>query len=198
MCQQSQEAMNNLTTMFKQSQDPLSSAPPYNPKGIESSHSTSFHSNHFQHDLCLPRVEVNKFDGLDPMGWVTQMEHYFSLHDITDELAKLHYGVLYLDLERWKWWKWSKNACQGYVAWTQFVAELYECFDTDTHHLGRLTKLKQSGTVEDFIFSFEHLDFCTEGMSDAFFRECFISGLKDEICAHVLMAHPQTWLEATK
>jgi hypothetical protein len=31
-----------------------------------------------------------------------------------------------------------------------------------------------------------------------FFRECFISGLKDEICAHVLMAQPQSWVEATK
>jgi hypothetical protein len=49
------------------------------------------------------------------------------------------------------------------------LAELYESFDTDTNHLGHLTKLKQSGTVEDFIDAFEHLDFWTEGMSDAFF-----------------------------
>jgi hypothetical protein len=67
------------------------------------------------------------------------------------------------------------------------VAEFYECFDTDTNHLGRLTKLKQSSTMEDFIASFERLSFRTEGMSDAFFRECFISGLKDEIRAHVVM-----------
>jgi hypothetical protein len=146
----------------------------------------------------LPRVEVNKFDGSDPTGWVTQMEHYFSLHGITDDLAKLRYGVLYLDLECWKWWQWRRKTRQGYVSWTQFVAELYECFDTDTHYLGCLTKLKQSGTVEDFISSFEHLDFRMEGMSDAFFRECFISGLKDEIRAQVLMARPQTWLEATQ
>jgi hypothetical protein len=33
-------------------------------------------------------------------------------------------------------------------------------------------------------------------MSDAFFQECFISGLKDEIYVHVLMAHPQSWVEA--
>jgi hypothetical protein len=52
--------------------------------------------------------------------------------------------------------------------------------------------------VEDFITAFEHLDFRMEGMTNAFFRECFISGLKDEIHAQVLMAHPQTWLEATK
>jgi hypothetical protein len=78
------------------------------------------------------------------------------------------------------------------------VTELYECFDTDTNHLGRLTKLKQSGTVEDFIAAFEHLAFRIESMTDAFFRECFISGLKDEIWAHVLMARPSSWVEATK
>ena len=78
------------------------------------------------------------------------------------------------------------------------MAELYDHFDFDTHHLGRLTKLKQSGTVEDFIVTFEHLDFKVEGMSDDFFRECFINGLKDEICAHVLMSRPETWLEATQ
>jgi hypothetical protein len=52
--------------------------------------------------------------------------------------------------------------------------------------------------VEDFIVAFEGLDFRTKGMSDAFFRECFINGLKDEIQAHVLMAQPQIWVEATK
>jgi hypothetical protein len=126
------------------------------------------------------------------------MEHYFSLHDITDDLSKLRYGVMHMDKEWWQWWQWRKKARQGYLAWKQFVAELYDCFDFDTHHLGCLTKLKQSGTVEDFIVTFEHLAFKTEGMSDDFFRECFISGLKNEICAHILMARPQTWLEATQ
>jgi hypothetical protein len=31
-----------------------------------------------------------------------------------------------------------------------------------------------------------------------FFRECFISGLKDEIHAHLLMARPRSWVDATK
>lgn len=35
--------------------------------------------------------------------------------------------------------------------------------------------------MEDFIASIEHLAFRMEGMKDAFFREWFISGLKDEI-----------------
>jgi hypothetical protein len=133
----------------------------------DSSHYQGPHTIHFSRDLRPPRIEVNKFDGSDPTGWVTQMEHYFSLHDITDDLAKLRYGVLHLDLERWQWWQWRKKACQGYLAWTKFV----EHFDSDTHHLGHLTKLKQFGTVEDFIAAFEHLDIRTKGMSNAFFRE---------------------------
>jgi hypothetical protein len=112
------------------------------------------------------------------------------LHNITDELAKLRFSVLYLDRERWQWWKQCKNACHEYVAWTQFVAEIYEHFGTDTHHLGCLTKLKQSCIVEDFIDAFEHLAFCTKGMSDVFFKKCFISSLNNEICSHILMNHP--------
>jgi hypothetical protein len=45
------------------------------------------------------------------------MENYFSLHGITDDLAKLCYDVLCLDPERWQWWKWRKNSRKGYVAW---------------------------------------------------------------------------------
>jgi hypothetical protein len=78
------------------------------------------------------------------------------------------------------------------------VTEIYECFDTYTNHLGHLTKLKQYGIVEDFIATFECLSFRTKGISDAFFRECFISGLKEEIRAHVLMDRPSTWVEDTK
>jgi hypothetical protein len=135
-------------------------------------------------------VDVTKFDCSDPNGWVTQMKHYFSLYGITDDLAKLKYGVLYRDQERWQWWQWRKTSRQGYIAWTHFVVELYERFETDTNHLGHLTKLKQLGMVEYFIDAFERLAFRTEGMFDAFFQECFISSLKDEIRAHVLMARP--------
>jgi hypothetical protein len=70
------------------------------------------------------------------------------------------------------------------------VAELYECFDIDTNHLGHLTKLKQSGTMEDFMVLLSDWIFVQRACLILFFQECFISVLKDEICAHVLMAQP--------
>jgi hypothetical protein len=138
--------------------DDFSEAHPKN-EDESSSHSHTFQSHHFQRDIRLLRVDVTKFDGSDPTGWVTQMEHYFSLYGITDDLAKLRYGALHLDQECWQWWQWRKTSHQGYIAWTQFLTELYERFDMDTNHLGHLTKLKKSGIVEDFIVAFERLAF---------------------------------------
>jgi hypothetical protein len=60
------------------------------------------------------------------------------------------------------------------------VVKRYDLFAFDTHHLVHLTKLKQSGTLDDFIAAFECLDFITEGMSDSFFSELFINSLKYE------------------
>jgi hypothetical protein len=167
--------------------NPSSSSPPHT-KGENSSHSHNFQNHDFQCDLCPLRVDVTKFDGSSPIGWVTQMEHYFSLYDIPYDLEKLWYGVLHLCQDCWQCWQWKKTSHQGYIAWTHFVAEFYERFDTNTNHLGNLKNLKQLGTMDDFIVAFDRLDFRTEGMSDAFFRECFISGLKDHV--HVLMDRP--------
>ena len=80
--------------------DPFSEAPPKT-KGEHSPHSHTFQPHHFQRDLRLSRVDVTKFDGSDPTSWVTQMEHYFSLYGITEDMAKLRYGVLHLDQEHW-------------------------------------------------------------------------------------------------
>jgi hypothetical protein len=94
--------------------NPLSNPPPHT-EDETSSYSHNFQLHHFQRDLRLLRVDVTKFDGSDPTSWVTQMEHYFSLYDITDDLAKLRYGVLHLDQECWQWWLWRKTFRQGYI-----------------------------------------------------------------------------------
>jgi hypothetical protein len=83
------------TKMHIPTDNPLSD-PPSNTKA---EHSSKFQHHHFQCDLHLQWVDVTKFDGSDPTGWVTQMEHYFSLYDITDDLAKLLYSFLHLDQE---------------------------------------------------------------------------------------------------
>jgi hypothetical protein len=77
-----------------------------------------------------------------------------------------------------------------------FTKEVCARFDMESHLLGRLIKLKQTGSVTDFITTFEQLDIRTEGLLDDFYLVCFINQLKDAIKSHVCMHHPVTWLQA--
>ena len=104
-------------------------------------HHSSFNNNHqpftdssgWNH---FPKIEVNKFNGSDPVGWVSQMGHYFSLHNITDDMAKLRVAILYLDYERWEWWQWYKKAYGGCIAWTPFSKVVTTHFDKESHFWG--------------------------------------------------------------
>ena len=71
-------------------------------------------------------------------------------------------------------------------------------FDHDSAFLGRLTKLRQTGTVDEYITAFEALAFRTGGLQDEFYTECFVSGLKEAIQAHVRLHHPSSWLHACR
>jgi hypothetical protein len=77
-----------------------------NAEDPQQSHSEHTHSSHFTwgspHSWNkVPKVDMHKFDGSNPTGWVSQMEQYFSLQNIWDDETKLHVGVLYLDQEWW-------------------------------------------------------------------------------------------------
>jgi hypothetical protein len=108
--------------------NPSSSEQPSHQDDHDFSHYQGPHTTHFSQDLRSPKVEVNKFDASCPTGWVTQMEHYFSLHGITDDLTNLRYGILYLYLERWQWWKWKKMPSKGMLLehslWQSFITAL--------------------------------------------------------------------------
>jgi hypothetical protein len=91
--------VNSTPKIHEQISGPSSSDPPLYTEGIDSNHPLHSHSNSLPREPRLLRVKVKTFDGSDPQAWVTKMEHYFSLHGITDELTKIHYGILYLDQE---------------------------------------------------------------------------------------------------
>jgi hypothetical protein len=62
--------------------------------------------------------------------------------------------------------------------------------------LGRLTKLRQTGMIKEYIVAFEKLAIHTKNLADVFYIECFISGLKEAIQAYVQGHHPPNWMEA--
>ena len=89
--------------------------------------------NHF------PKVDLDKFDGFKSSGWVTQMEHYFSLRGITNDIIKIKVGVLYLDSKQWKWREWNKKLYVKLNTLSIFVKYLHAYYKRYTHYLGWLT-----------------------------------------------------------
>lgn len=73
---------------------------------------------------------MQKFQGYDPTNWVSQMEQYFHLCNITDLGTKLKVGVLYLDVEHFRWWQWHMRSIGGRpINWTCFIKSPHACFD---------------------------------------------------------------------
>ena len=58
-----------------------------------------------------------------------------------------------------------------------------------------LTKLRQTSTVKEYQIEFENLVKHIEGFFDAFYRSCFIIGLKDIIQFDVTMFCPNIMME---
>ena len=150
------------------------------------------------HGPMNPKLDMHKFDGNGLATSVAQMEEFFNLHHINDGIEKLQVTILYLDTERWWWWQWHKQCVGGTLDWPLFSKALCTCFDREDNFLGWLTKFCQTKTVREFIATFEELVICTQGLVDPFYIECFISGLKEAIQAHVRGNHPPSWLEACK
>jgi hypothetical protein len=94
---------------------------------------------------------MERFDGTDHTWKITQMEHYFSIHGIMNDMMKLQVRAFHLDWEQWQWWQWHKKPYGGYISWSQFVKAIYAHFDRYPRYLGRLTKLHYIDTIEEFI-----------------------------------------------
>jgi hypothetical protein len=139
---------------------------------------------------------MQKFDGSNPSAWLAQMEQYFELNRLQDDWTKIRVATMYLDSQRWQWALWHQRRNAPFSSWVQFTKALRDRFEQGDSFLGSLTKLRQTGTVDEYITAFEALAFRTQHLSDEFYTECFISGLKEAIKAQVLLHHPPTWSEA--
>ena len=72
------------------------------------------------HEPRGTKLDMQKFDGTDIEGWVSQMNHFFCLHNINTTEDKYKVSLLYLDVECWQWWQWHKRCIGGHIEWFPF------------------------------------------------------------------------------
>jgi gas vesicle protein len=53
----------------------------------------------------VPKVDMRKFDGKDPITWILQMEQFFDLHNVP-HTQKVQIASLYLEPNQFLWYRW--------------------------------------------------------------------------------------------
>ena len=79
----------------------------------------------FPRGLQLPKIDMRKFDGKDPITWIFQMEQFFDIHQVPN-LQKVTIASLYLEPQQFVWYQWlcecKKNTI---ISWSIFIKRIH-------------------------------------------------------------------------
>ncbi|XP_020232880.1 uncharacterized protein LOC109813157 [Cajanus cajan] len=127
------------------------------------------------------KLDVPRFDGADPLGWIFKISQFFDYHETPPE-ERITVASFYLDGAALAWFQWMYRNGQ-ILSWTQFLQALETRFAPSAfdHPKGKLFKLQQTSTVADYLSEFEALSNRIDGLPPSFLLSCFIFGLKTEV-----------------
>ncbi|KAH9666823.1 hypothetical protein KPL70_020805 [Citrus sinensis] len=140
-------------------------------------------------------MDVPKFDGSDPNGWIFRIEEFFDFHD-TPEILRLRIVSFHMEGRAAAWYQWIKNN-HLLTTWQEFLANLRYRFGASLCEdpQGDLSKLSQTTTVADFQSAFEDLMNKVTGISELLLISFFITGLKPNIRRELLFSRPSSLME---
>ncbi|KAL5165121.1 hypothetical protein HKD37_18G050308 [Glycine soja] len=121
------------------------------------------------------KLEVPRFDGADPVGWIFKINQFFEYHS-TPEHECLTIASFYMEGRA--------------LTWFHFAPSQYK------DPTRALFKLTQRNKVNAYLSEFEDLANRIIGLPLPFLLSCFISGLTPEICREVQALQPLTLVQA--
>jgi hypothetical protein len=140
----------------------------------------------------VPKIDMRKFDGKDPITWILQMEQFFDLHNVP-HTQKVQISSLYLEPNQFVWYRWLFS-CKSLVTWTIFMEEMIAHYE-DTRRNAffiQLINLKKKGLVIEKIENFQRLDMKVKDIPDENLIDVFIGTLRDNIQHEVLLWEPKS------
>jgi hypothetical protein len=146
----------------------------------------------------VPKIDMRKFDGKDPITWILQMEQFFDLHNVP-HTQKVRIASLYLEPNQFVWYRWLCSR-KSLVTWTIFTEEMiahYEDTRSNTF-FSQLINLKQKGSVTEHIENFQRLNIKVTDIPDEHLIDVFIGTLKDNIQHEVRLWEPKSLENAFK
>lgn len=127
------------------------------------------------------KLEVPRFDGQDPMGWIFKISQFFDYQGVPNH-ERLIVGLFYMEGPTLCWYQWmSRN---GFLTlWSTMLQALESCFAPSFYEnpQGALFKLQQCSTVKDYLTEFERLANQIVSLAPPFLLSCFVSDLNPDL-----------------
>jgi len=138
------------------------------------------------------KLEVLRFDGSDPAGWIFKISQFFEYHATPDH-ERLTIASFYMEGTVLAWFQWMYRNGQ-LTSWPAFLHALHMRFSSSTYEdpTGMLCKLTQQSSVTEYLPEFEALANRVIGLPAPFVLSCFISRLSPTIRREVQVMQPQS------
>jgi hypothetical protein len=122
----------------------------------------------------VPKIDMRKFDGKDPITWILQMEKFFDLHNVP-HTQKVRIASLYLEPNQFVWYRWLCSR-KSLITWTIFTKEMiahYEDTRSNTF-FSQLINLKQKGSITEHNENFQRLNIKVTDIPDEHLNDVFV------------------------
>ena len=143
----------------------------------------------------IPKLDFPRFDGTNVKGWIQKCNEFFLLNPVPEH-KKVLYISMHMDGKAESWLQATFKSIEG-VTWGKFrealLAKFSENYETV---IAELNQLQQLGTVMDYQAKFDELKLLAlkrrPELTEPYFVDCFMRGLKWEIKDSVQRYYPQT------
>lgn len=144
----------------------------------------------------VPKMQFPTFTGPNPGIWKDKCEDYFRIFNLPESMWPT-YASLHMHDKAAKWLKVYKLK-NGLGDWSSFIAAVEQKFGSNDYRdsLNQLLELQQLATVDQYISTFEDLQYQltmhNSELGEMFFITQFLRGLKPEIGNVVQSQIPET------
>ncbi|KAL5731844.1 hypothetical protein ACHQM5_004534 [Ranunculus cassubicifolius] len=150
--------------------------------------------------LKVPKLDFPPFDGANVRGWLLKANRYFQIYPLPDN-QKILCASLYFRNKAESWFQAHSNDIDklNWFGFSELVRNRFstEVFDNITAEFNRLCQIT---TVEDYQARFEELQPLVlqrnQGLTEQYFIDSFIGGLKEELRHVVQMFRPTSLTQA--
>ncbi|CAM8910608.1 unnamed protein product [Rhodiola kirilowii] len=149
---------------------------------------TDYQSRH----LRAPRIEVPIFNGKGVVGWLFQLNRYFTINNTSPE-QMLESAPLFMSGDALLWFQWKSTTTQICTR-HQLAHDLKRRFGPSDYYDAEvaINQLIQTSTVSTYISEFVRLSASAPRLIGANLLSHFITGLKEDIRHEIVLLRPIT------